>query len=169
MALPASGVKSKPKSFTLKRLTGRLSEIDPENRRHSIAVAAILVVTIIHFAPLLSGRSFSMVGAHMYAQYPWTAYAKPDPDIVGRGYPQTDHAETFYPANVFATNALRSGQFPMWSPYSFGGIPLVEVGLGTGLLYPPKLLASLILSPIDQHDFILFTHCLLAGLGMYAL
>lgn len=152
-----------------KRLTYRLSQIDQERRQHSIAAAAILIATIIHFAPLLSGRSFSMVGAHMYAQYPWTAYAKPDPDIIGRGYPQTDHAETIYPANVFATNAVRSGQMPMWLPYSFGGIPISEVGIGTGLLYPPKLITMFFLRPIDQHDLILFVHYLLAGLGMYAL
>src|SRR5437868_12917673 len=124
----------------LRRWVGRTSK---ESRQHAAAAAAILVFTVIHFAPVLSGRSFSMVAAHMYAQYPWIADLKADPAVIGRGYPQTDHAETFYPDSVFATNALRSGQFPMWLPYSFGGIPILEVGIGAGLLYPPKLVAML--------------------------
>ena len=146
-------------------------------RGHLGAAAVIVAMTAILFAPVLQGgsvalpknRSFSMVGAHMFAQYPWLGVIKESPEIGGRGYPQTDHAETFYPASVFGTTAVRSGQVPMWLPYSFNGIPIMEVGIGTGLSYPPKLLAMFFLSPIRQHDFILFTHLLLAGLGMYGL
>lgn len=152
-----------------KRLRGWVGQTRKESRQHTAAVAAILAFTVIQFAPVLGGRSFSMVGAHMYAQYPWAATAKADPAVIGSGYPQTDHAETFYPANVFATNAVRSGQLPLWLPYSFGGVPIAEVGIGTGLLYPPKLIAMVFLRPIDQHDLILFLHYLLAGLGMYSL
>lgn len=168
MALPVSALEANPKLSKATRLTSWVSQMDQQKRQHYIAVTAILIATIIHFSPVLSGRSFSMVAAHMYAQYPWIADAKPDAAVVGRGYPQTDHAETFYPDSVFATNAVRSGQFPMWLPYSFGGIPILEVGIGAGLLYPPKLLAMLFLSPINQHDLVLFIHYLLAGLGMYA-
>jgi hypothetical protein len=140
-----------------------------ETRGHAIAAAAIFAVTILFFLPLLPGRTYSMVGAHMFAQYPWIGVTKESTEIGGRGFPQTDHAEVFYPTSVFATNALQSGQFPMWLPYSFGGVPIMEVGIGAGLLYPPKLLAMTVLSPIRQHDLMLFSHLLLAGLGMYAL
>lgn len=137
-------------------------------REHAGATAVIAAVTVILFAPVFQGRTFSMVGAHMYSQYPWAAIIRNDPSVEGRGYPQSDHAETFYPLSVFGTNALRSGQFPMWLPYSFGGIPIMELGM-TGLLYPPRLLLMLVASPIDQHDLLLIAHVLMAGLGMYAL
>ena len=149
-------------------LTALKARINPR-RENVAAAAAILAFTTILFFPIASGRTLSMVGAHMFGQYPWTALVKNDPEIVGRGYPQTDQAETFYPASVFATNALRSGQFPMWLPYSFNGIPIMEVGIGTGLCYPPKLAAMFVLSPSRQHDFTLFVHLLMAGLGMYGL
>lgn len=110
-----------------------------------------------------------MVGAHMFAQYPWIGTIRDSPEIKGRGFPQTDHAQVFYPSSVFATNAIRSGQIPMWLPFSFSGIPIMEAGLAYAPFYPPKLLAMTMLSPIRQHDFILFSHLLLAGLGMYAL
>jgi hypothetical protein len=150
-------------------LIGRLKQTSPATREHTASVAAILVFNIILFIPVIGGYTFSMVGAHMFALYPWIGIIKSSPEIRGRGYMQTDHADFFYPATVFATNAIRSGQFPMWLPYSFNGIPVMEVGIGYGLLYPPRLLAATVLSPIRQHNFMLFTHLLLAGLGMYAL
>ena len=110
-----------------------------------------------------------MVGAHMFAQYPWIGVIKRSPEVRGVGYPQTDHADYYYPNSVFATNAVRSGQFPMWLPYNFSGVPQMQSDPGAGLLYPPKLVAMTLLSPIRQHDVMLFTHLLLAGLGMYAL
>lgn len=145
-----------------------IRDITWKHREHAGAVGAILILTAVLFAPLLTGRTFSMVGAHMYAQYPWVGVAPKNSEITGLGYPQTDHAETFYPNTVFATNAIRSGQLPMWLPYSFGGVPLLELGL-SGWLYPPRLLAMVVMDPIRQHDFLLFTHLSMAGIGMYAL
>src|SRR5437588_1240192 len=144
-------------------------QIKLEHREHATAAACIFVVTLILFAPLLSGKAFSMMGAHSYAQYPWMAIIKDTTEIGGRGYPLADHAESFYPASVFATNAIHSGQLPMWSPYSFGGLPAMEVGVGSGLLYPPKLLMMTLLSPIRTHDLMLLTHLMFVGLVMYAL
>ena len=153
-------------------LTRRMRWIDhasPETREHFVAVSAILAITVLFFLPVWRGRSFSMVGAHMFAQYPWIGVIKNSPEVGGMGYPQTDHADYYYPNAVFATNALHSGQFPMWLPYNFSGVPQMQSDPGAGLLYPPKLVAMTLLSPIRQHDLMLFTHLLLAGLGMYAL
>lgn len=152
-----------------KSLTARLRQTNSETKEHIAATAAILAITLILFAPLLRGRTFSMVGAHMFAQYPWIGVIKNNPEIGGRGYPQTDHAEFFYPTSVFATNAVRSGQLPMWLPYTFNGVPEMEIGVANGLLYPPRLLLMTVFSPIRQHDLLLFAHFLIAGLGMYAL
>jgi hypothetical protein len=140
-----------------------------ESREHTVAAGIILAVTVLLFLPLLQGRTFSMVGAHMYAQYPWIGVTPASPEIKGRGYPQTDQAEGLYPGSVFATKAVRSGELPMWLPYSFSGVPIMEAGVGNGFLYPPQLIAMTVLSPARQHDLLLFTHLLLAGVGMYAL
>ena len=152
-----------------KSLTRRLRQISSETKEHVAATAALLAITLILFAPLFRGRTFSMVGAHMFAQYPWIGVIKSNPEIGGLGYPQTDHAEFFYPTSVFATNAVRSGQFPMWLPYSFNGLPALDIGVANGLLYPPRLLLMTVFSPIRQHDLILFAHALISALGMYAL
>lgn len=150
-------------------LVSRLNETSAETKSHAASVAVILALTIVFFAPVVFGHTFSMVGSHMFAQYPWIGLIKNSPEVRGRGFPHTDHAEAFYPTTMFATNTERSGQLPMWLPYSFSGIPVMEVGVSYGLLYPPRLLLAAVLSPIRQHDFLLFTHLLLGGLGMYAL
>lgn len=147
-----------------------IKRIRQETKEHVAAVAVILAITVLFFWPLLRGRSFSMVGAHMFAQYPWGAVISGNPNEVrGISFAQTDHPDGLYPGSVFATNAVRSGQLPMWLPYSFSGIPIMETGVGNGYTYPTQLLAMTILSPIRQHDLLLFSHLLLAGLGMYAL
>src|SRR5205807_4624419 len=106
-----------------------------ENKEHVAAAAFLTLLTVILFAPLLSGKTFSMVAARMYSQYPWAGLVARSPAvIVGYGYPQTDQAEVFYPNSVFVTNAIRSGQLPLWFPYSFGGIPLAELGNNFGFL-----------------------------------
>ena len=153
----------------MKSLVVRLRQTSSETKKHLGASLVILAITTILFAPVMRGRTFSMVAAHMFVQYPWTSIVKNTSDVRGRGFPQTDNAEFFYPTSVFATNAIRSGQLPMWLPYSFNGVPQMEIGVGNGLLYPPRLLAMTIFSPVHQHDLILFTHLLLAGLMMYAL
>jgi hypothetical protein len=137
-------------------------------RSHAGPLLVLLLFNTLLFVPLFSGQSYSIVGAHMRAQYPWAGIAPRDPRVIGVMHTQSDHAETFYPLSVFATNALRNGELPMWLPYNFGGIPVMELGL-TGLLYPPRLLAMYVFEPIRQHDFLLVTHLLMAGVGMYAL
>jgi hypothetical protein len=147
-----------------------INQTGRETKEHVAAVAVILAITIIFFWPVLRGRTFSMVGAHMFAQYPWGSVISGNPkEVRGVSFAQTDHPDGLYPVSVFATHAVRSGQLPMWFPYSFNGVPIMESDMGAGLTYPPQLLAAKVLSPIRQHDFLLFTHLLLAGLGMYAL
>ncbi|HEU4387545.1 MAG TPA: YfhO family protein [Blastocatellia bacterium] len=137
-------------------------------RNHAGPVLLIILFTAVLFLPLFNGQTYSIVGAHMSAQYPWAGVTHPDPRVIGTRHTQSDHAETFYPLSVFATNALRNGELPMWLPYNFAGIPIMELGL-SGLLYPPRLALMLVLPPIRQHDLLLISHVLAAGLGMYAL
>lgn len=132
------------------------------------AVTLIIVVTAVVFAPLLFNYTFSMVGAHMYSLYPWAANLQYASGVVGVGYTQTDHAEWVYPSSVFVTEAVRNGELPLWLPYNFGGIPALDYDM-VGFRYPLRWPLILLLSPGRQHDLLLLTHLLIAGLGMYAL
>jgi hypothetical protein len=136
-------------------------------REHAAAAFVIVAFTLFLYRPIFFHRTYSMVASHMFVEYPWAALVHPNPEIKGAGYPQTDNAETFYPLYVWATNTLRSGEFPMWMAYSFGGFPLIELGVH-GLFYPPRLLVMPWLDAAAQHDVLLIIHLLLAGFGMYA-
>src|SRR5712692_10527533 len=76
-------------------LLGWIKKSKREGREHAAATAAIFVFTIILFAPVLFGKTFSMVGAHMYGEYPWTAVVRPLPSIGGLGCPQPDEGRRF--------------------------------------------------------------------------
>lgn len=46
-----------------------------------------------------------------------------------------DLVSFFYPNHVFASESLRQGEFPLWNPYLFGGMPFAA-DIQSGLYYP---------------------------------
>jgi hypothetical protein len=62
---------------------------------------------VVLFAPLLTGKSFSMVAAHMYAQYPWSGITPTNPRLQA-GLSQTDSRRNVLSQLRFATNAIRN-------------------------------------------------------------
>lgn len=79
-----------------------------------------------------------------------------------------DQAETFYPWQVFMSRAARSGQVPLWNPYSFAGAPFLANGQN-GALYPPRVGLSLVAPPERVHDLLVASHMFLGGLTMFLL
>ena len=79
-----------------------------------------------------------------------------------------------YPLRTFIGQSLRSGNWPLWNPYGFGGYPLVAEG-NLGVLSPFNLLFAL---PIPSHISLtifalvhigmaaVFTYVLVRSLGM---
>lgn len=126
-----------------------------------LAVCLLLAATLVFFAPLLRGQTFSAVALMQATVEPWHEADHPIP----RQYPQTDQADTFYPWIVFAGAALRHGELPLWDPYTFGGHPFFANG-ETNLLYPPRLLLTRLLPPSWAQDLFLLLHVWLSGLTM---
>ena len=69
------------------------------------------------------------------------------------------------PFKVAAANILWSGQFPMWNPYLFGGMPLLGSAQG-GLLFPLNWL-YLIFSPAFATNLMVLMTYMIAALGVY--
>jgi hypothetical protein len=66
----------------------------------------------------------------------------------------------------FAVSSIRRGQFPLWNPNLFSGIPFVA-NPQPALFYPPTWLALLV--PVTRAlGWIIVLHVWLAGVGMYA-
>jgi hypothetical protein len=129
--------------------------------RSRTASAVLIALTIAFFLPILRGATFSTVAGRQVSVYPWRAFDPVYPD-----YPQNDQADLNFPWQTFFTRSLRSGEFPLWNPDSFGGQPFFANG-SSALLYPPKLVAAVLLSPGWAHDALSILHVLLAGIGMW--
>lgn len=125
-------------------------------------------ITVLALFPIFSGHTFGTVAQQMLAQYPWRVFSDLEAGISGikNGYPQTDFADGFYCNWVFLTDALKDGILPLWFPFSFMGSRTIETGL-LGFYYPIRLLIAPILSPINQHNFILLFHLFGALFSMY--
>ena len=135
-------------------------------RETAFAAAVLLVLTFAFFAPVFDGSPVSTVPIQQKAQYPWRG-------VLGGGslvgYPQTDEAELSHPWQAFLTQSLEEGSFPFWNPNSFaGGYPHFGNG-SSAILYPPRLIAALTLSPTNAHTAFSMLHVFLAGFFMYLL
>ena len=94
------------------------------------------------------------------------------PIITGRAFFWEDFIKQMYPFRVYNAVELRSGDFPFWNPYLFGGIPDFAM-IDTAVLYPLDWLFIL----FGQGDSLSYTvvelqsiaHVLLYGSGVYFL
>ena len=131
------------------------------HRAALLAALLLLLATLVFFAPLLRGQTFSAVSLTQASVEPWYEPGVPQQ----QQFPQTDQADTFYPWIVFAGTALRAGELPLWDPYTFGGHPFLANG-ETNLLYPPRLILTRLLPPSWAQDLFLLLHVWASGLTM---
>jgi len=143
------------------RANGRPLAALRARRADLLAALLLLLATLVFFAPLLRGQTFSAVSLTQALVEPWYEPGAPQP----QQFPQTDQADTFYPWIVFAGTELRAGELPLWDPYTFGGHPFFANG-ETNLLYPPRLILTRLLPPSWTQDLFLLLHVWASGLTM---
>ena len=71
-------------------------------------------------------------------------------------------------SRAFLHDRLSAGDLPFWAPGAFSGQPFLA-DAQSGVTYPPMLLASWLLGPIDALRAVATFHYLIAALGAYAL
>jgi len=128
----------------------------------AIAVGFIGLVVLVFFAPLLHGKTLSNVPTTQQIFAPWQTGRVP---FI---YPQADQANFIYPNVALQTRAWRSGTIPLINSYNMGGNPLFADG-SAGVLYPPRILLALSVSPSVNHDLFLVLHLFAAGVFMFLL
>ncbi|MEZ5266187.1 MAG: YfhO family protein [Acidimicrobiales bacterium] len=135
-------------------------------RRWDLLVLAVLTaLTVAYFHPLLRGQTSSPLGAYQTIDYPWAAI--PNENVLA--HPQNDYAELSYPWNVITDDALAQGTIPLWSPLVYGGGYEFFANGSSAVLYPPRLLALAVTSPVRAHDLFLVFHVWASGIAMYLL
>jgi hypothetical protein len=110
-------------------------------RREAPAVAAVIVAVLGILAPLTLG---------------------------GRLASSADLDAFYAPFAAFLHDRLSHGDLPYWAPGAFSGQPFLA-DAQSGVTYPPMLLASWLLGPVDALRAVATFHYLIAALGTYAL
>ena len=110
-------------------------------RREAAAVAAVIVAVVAVLAPLT---------------------------LAGRLASSADLDAFYAPFASFLHDRLAAGDLPYWAPGAFSGQPFLA-DAQSGVTYPPMLLASWLLDPIDALRAVATFHYLIAALGTYAL
>ena len=79
-----------------------------------------------------------------------------------------DLASFFYPLYSFIYHSIAAGQFPLWNPYAFSGMPLAA-DVQSGMFYPPNLISWYTLPSYGYGtlEALLIGHYLWTALGMY--
>ena len=81
-----------------------------------------------------------------------------------------DSKEQFYPTLYYISQSFRSGDLPLWNPYTFGGNPTVSDP--QSLFFSPiavTLMTAVNKPSVYWFDTVEFLHVLLGGLGMLLL
>jgi hypothetical protein len=92
--------------------------------------------------------------------------------LLGTAWLWEDMLMFSYPLRVFASTSLAMGQFPLWNPYTFNGMPFFA-DIQTSVLYLPALLLTLFVKNNTLSfywlELMVILHYVLAGWGMYRL
>jgi hypothetical protein len=92
--------------------------------------------------------------------------------LLGRAFLWEDFLYYSYPVRSFAATSIAMGQFPLWNPYTFNGIPFLA-DIQTTVLYLPCTILSLAVKNGSLHfawlELVIVLHYVLAGFSMAAL
>ncbi len=132
------------------------------------ALIVYLVLSVSFFWPSLHTGAVPLPLMNVYLVRDPVWAAAPAPAIgTGANLLLGDISGFYYPYLAFTIASLRTGVFPLWNPYLFGGLPFFA-GNQAAILYPINLLCYW----LGSHQFWLATgllRLLLAGCGMYLL
>jgi len=81
-----------------------------------------------------------------------------------------DLASYTFPLHAFAATQLQHGHLALWNPHLFSGMPQLA-NLQAGMLYPPNLIAWLVVSPFRYGavELLVIGHIWLASVGVWVL
>jgi hypothetical protein len=87
--------------------------------------------------------------------------------VDGQIYYRSDTVLYYFPLADLLAEVLRQGRLMLWTPYLFGGFPLFADGEG-GMLYPPNMIAYLLLSSADAMTWLRIARYFMAASFTYA-
>jgi hypothetical protein len=128
----------------------------------AVVIGLFALVVVGFFADVLLGPRI-LLDANPCHYEPWAAHAD-ELLLAGKTY-RTDSFLTYLPRRYELTRAVRSGRFPLWNPYLFGGIPFFA-DPQTRVIYPVSVLLAAV-DPTRALGYDVAIHMLVAMIGMY--
>lgn len=122
----------------------------------------VILTFLIYYGSVLIGQKV-MIGGGLLAAccYPWAATPGPHPvQNVLNGDPLTE----ILPWQIVISQAIRSGQLPLWNPYALWGSPLLANNV-SGAVSPFTWLA-LVFPPAQGLSIAMLAKMWVAGVGM---
>lgn len=114
------------------------------NKRNWLVIGVILGILVFFFKPILFGMVPIPLDGLIGTYYPWLDYKWGY--LVGvpvKNISVTDVFSQLYPWRILAVEAIRSGEWPLWNPYSFSGTPLLA-NWQSAPFYPLNILMLLL-------------------------
>jgi hypothetical protein len=142
-----------------------LDEVWRADRRRMgwFAVVAAVILAGFFSEAIFTGRVLSQADT-LFRFYPWAAYAPAG--FVHPGNPLLgDIPQIFHPWMISVRSALRDGDLPTWTPYMFGGHPLL--GAAQSAVFSPFTLVGLLLPMPGATVWMAWARLFVAGLGMF--
>ncbi len=101
------------------------------------AVLLLLLLTFVFPGVFLRGE-YIAPGDLLFPQHPWSFYA-PEDFSTPQNPLMPDIVTAFLPYYSAASFAVEAGEWPLWNPYEFGGMPLMA-NCQSAVFYPPRIL-----------------------------
>ena len=133
-------------------------------RKGVAALLVILVLSVGFFWRVLFTNEV-LVGGNLSGYIPWNHYQDSQPDE-SINYDYGDTLLAYFPQILVVRQILRSGNLPLWNPYSLTGIPLLASAPWLGLFYPPYAVFYL-LDPLEAFGYLASLQLALGGIFMY--
>ena len=130
--------------------------------KNLIILCLFALAVIILFSDVIFGPSV-LVDASPYAFHPWRSHASPN-ELNYKTY-RMDGLLTYLPRQIEVSRSFKSGRFPLWNPYIYGGIPFFA-DPQTRVLYPVSAPLAW-MDPVYAVGLDVAIHFFIAMVGMY--
>lgn len=124
----------------------------------------LAVALTVTWPVTFGGRALLPTGLYLRIQ-PWRAHAHEFPEFEAPQNPLLDPVQQFYPWRLYAAQAVRDGEIPLWNPQMLSGTPFVANGQ-SAVFYPETWL-HYVMPPLSALGWATLMFYLIAGWGMY--
>lgn len=125
----------------------------------------MLLSALFLWRPIVTGQVYLPTDLSYKYDYMWIGHEPPAGTKIDQNHTVSDVSDYFYPAVTYAIERLRTGNFPLWNPYSLTGTPFFAAGQPAVL--DPVNLVAFMAGPYDYWTWAAWLRLALLGYTTY--